>query len=146
MKKTLATHSIEEFCTVSQMARKLKLSRARFYQLLQQGVFPPPVYCIRTRRPLYPSILQEQCRAIRRNGIDRRGWLVLFYNPRKHRLSKPLKSPKNRYQELTITLQKMGLTVTCRQIDQAIRILYPDGLPDDKDPGLLVRDLFRHFQ
>jgi hypothetical protein len=41
--------------SVSEMARMVGLSRARFYQLQQAGVFPLPVYDVASRRPVYPQ-------------------------------------------------------------------------------------------
>jgi hypothetical protein len=42
---------------VSEMARMVGLSRARFYQLRKAGVFPLPVYDVATRRPVYTEEL-----------------------------------------------------------------------------------------
>ena len=51
--------------TVTEMARMVGLSRARFYQLVNEGVFPPPVYSVRTRRPIYVEDLQKVCLEVR---------------------------------------------------------------------------------
>jgi hypothetical protein len=53
--------STKAVVTVSEMARMVGLSRARFYQLVEAGVFPPPVYCVSTRRPMYVEELQTIC-------------------------------------------------------------------------------------
>jgi len=47
--------------SVSEMARIVGLSRSRFYGLVNEGVFPPPVYDLRTRRPFYDLDLQQRC-------------------------------------------------------------------------------------
>ena len=39
--------------SVAEMARMVGLSRARFYQLVNEGVFPPPLYRIDTKRPFF---------------------------------------------------------------------------------------------
>jgi hypothetical protein len=47
--------------TVAEMAHMCGLSRARFYQLVNEGVFPPPLYRIETRRPFFTQEMQETC-------------------------------------------------------------------------------------
>lgn len=74
---TSAKHDRVAVCSVSEMARRLGLSRARFYQLVKSGVFPPPLRS-GTRRPSYPCDLQEQCLAIRETRVGFNGLPVLF--------------------------------------------------------------------
>lgn len=45
--------------TVAEMARMCGLSRARFYQLQNAGVFPTPLYDVSTRRPFYVEEAQK---------------------------------------------------------------------------------------
>ena len=47
----LATEAV---ISVSEMARRLNLSRCRFYELVRAGVFPAPCYCLHSRRAMYP--------------------------------------------------------------------------------------------
>lgn len=68
--------------SVSEMARSLRLSRARFYELIEAGVLPPPVYLIRTRRPFYPAELQAVCIRVRESGEGINGEPVVFYAAR----------------------------------------------------------------
>ena len=139
-------NELEEICSVSAMAHKLKLSRARFYQLLQDGVFPPPAYCISTKRPLYPRDLQEQCLNIRRRGISASGRPILFYTPR---VKNSKASRPNRNQllcVLTDALGKMGLKVTQKQLTHGLVTLYPKGLPKTDDMGPVIGSLFRHLR
>src|ERR1700751_4531911 len=65
--------------TVAEMARMVGLSRARFYQLMQAGAFPWPVYAVSTRRPIYVQELQEVCLEVRRRNCGIDGKPVLFY-------------------------------------------------------------------
>jgi len=69
----------KEIVTVSEMAWTLGLSRARFYQLVGQGVFPTPSRNPTTRRPFYSRDQQAQCREIRRTNRGANGKSVLFY-------------------------------------------------------------------
>ena len=45
----LPDYDLKAVCSVTALAKKLGLSRARFYQLQKMGVFCAPVYCTRTR-------------------------------------------------------------------------------------------------
>jgi len=65
--------------TVSQMARMVGLSRARFYQLQKAGAFPPPLYAVETRRPIYDEELQKVCLEVRRRNCGVNGKPILFY-------------------------------------------------------------------
>jgi len=60
---------LKPIISVTEMAKMLNLSRARLYQLLEQGIFPQPIYDLRTHRPLYDAKLQERCLEIRNSGI-----------------------------------------------------------------------------
>ena len=53
----LSNNDFKAVCSVTELAKNLDMSRARFYQLQKLGVFPEPVYCIRTKRPFYPLVL-----------------------------------------------------------------------------------------
>jgi len=135
---------IEAICTVTELAKKLSLSRARFYQLVNMDIFPMPVYCIRTKRPFYPLGLQQQCMEIRKTGIGHNGQPIIFYRVRK---GKPAKSqnPSNVvYEQLVDTLRQLGMKITISEVKNAINTLYPRGTAGDDD-GTIIRDLFRHF-
>ena len=58
------------------------LSRQRFHQLMKQGVFPPPVYDIHTRRPHYTEEMQNVCLSVREKNVGINGRVVLFYSRR----------------------------------------------------------------
>ena len=64
--------------SVAEMARMMGLSRARFYQLTKAGAFPPPVYHLLTRRPIYPEELQLVCLDVRRRNCGIDGKPILF--------------------------------------------------------------------
>src|SRR5271166_3448958 len=86
--------------SVAEMAKMVRLSRARFYQLQQVGVFPSPVYDVSTRRPIYVQELQEVCLEVRRRNCGINGKPVLFYahrlgaTPARPKASKPKLEPK----------------------------------------------------
>jgi hypothetical protein len=65
--------------SVLEMGEALGFSRQHFHALIAAGVFPPPVYDLRTRRPMYIAELQERCLRVVRNRIGEHGRPVLFY-------------------------------------------------------------------
>jgi hypothetical protein len=52
--------------SVAEMARMVGLSRARFYQLVGEGIFPSPLYSVHTRRPFFSEEMQAICLEVRR--------------------------------------------------------------------------------
>ena len=142
----LSDNNLKAVCSVTQMAKKLGLSRARFYQLQKMGVFPRPVYCPRTRCPFYPLDLQQRCLAIRRTGIGYNGWPIVFYSMRKDKPVKPQNQLNPTYKQLADTLRQMGLNVTLNTVNNSVKVLYPKGLPSHTDEGTVIRDLFRYLR
>lgn len=139
----LSDNNLKAVCSVTEMAKKLGLSRARFYQLQKMGVFPKPVYCTRTKRPFYPLDLQQQCIRIRKTGIGHNGQPLVFYSLRK---DKSQCQPGPDYKQLTDTLRQMGLNVKLNTVDNSVKVLYPKGLPSHTDEGTVIRDLFRYLR
>jgi len=144
--KMFSGNDLKAICSVTELTRKLALSRARFYQLLEIGVFPGPIYCIRTKRPFYPPDLQQECIKIRKTGIGRDGRPVLFYSPRQNKTDKSQNQPDYNYKELTDTLRRMGLNVTCDDVKIAVKALYPEKLAQSPAEGKVIGELFRHFK
>jgi effector-binding domain-containing protein len=122
------------------------MSRARFYQLQKEGIFPRALYDPRTNRPFFDTLLQDICHEVRETGIGFNGQYILFYSRRKNNSDKPKRKKSNsQYAELIETLKQMGLQVTNDQIEQAVQELYPQGL-DKEDMGIVVRELFRFLK
>jgi hypothetical protein len=69
----------KEIVSVAEMARMCGLSRTRFYQLVGEGVFPSPVYDLRTRRPFFTEQMQAVCLEVRQRnaGNQRQGCTFL---------------------------------------------------------------------
>jgi hypothetical protein len=148
MKRT--TLNLKPACSVIEMIRTLEISRARFYQLMEQGIFPKPVYDLRSKRPFYSIELQELCLNIRESNIGFNGQYCLFYSPRKN--SAAVKSSKKSatndepFVELTETLKRMGLDLDVNKVKKAMTELYPNGTDGSGDQGVIIRDLFRFFK
>jgi hypothetical protein len=142
---------IKAAVSVSEMARMVGLSRARFYQLIGTA-FPHPVYSVATRRPFFDQKLQEECLAARRlnrGAVD--GRPILFYarrplsaekcrTPRRGSV-RPIAAPTvaaPRYASLVEGLKGLGLaSVTNAQVGAALQQLYPQGTAAVAEADLL---------
>ena len=131
-------YDLQSICTISQMANKLGLSRARLYQLINDGVFPPPAYCCLSKKPVYPSRLQEACLEIRKTGIGWKGQLVRFYKHRKKA------KPRPEHKEVRAILQKMGLSVTSSHVRKASRRLGLSITSKETINGETIQKLFKY--
>lgn len=144
-------------CSVSELAERCGLSRARWYELVKSGVMPQPCYCVHTRRPLYPRELQELAITLRMTNSALDGRYVLFYNRREqHPLAPPrasshtgrrtasVSAPDRKSAELIEALRTLGIDQSEAEIKVAITHCYPGGLPDDFEMGLTT--VFRHMR
>jgi hypothetical protein len=138
--------------SVSEMARMVGLSRARFYQLMG-STFPTPVYDIRTRRPFFTEQMQEVCLEVRRRNCGIDGKAVLFY-ARRFGSSSPKATKKKvtpakangQFNDLIEGLRCLGLTtVTVAQVESAVRQVYPDGV-GVVDAGTVLRTIFLNIR
>lgn len=138
-------------CSVTEMAEAVGLSRARFYQLQREEIFPPCLYDLRTKRPFFDLRLQKICHEIKETGVGFNGSYILFYSPRA-KTNKPKRATGSKkkqvdnslYQDITETLCTMGLNVTNAQVSEAVEKLYPDGI--EKDEGVVIREIFRFLK
>ena len=142
----LPDNNFKAICSVTELAGKLGLSRARFYQLLEMGIFPKPVYYTRTKRPFYPLDLQQKCIDVRKTGIGYNGQPVVFYTSRQNRPGKFRNPPYDKYEELAGILSRMGLSVTPGKVKNAVKTLYPEELTERPIEGIVIRNLFRYFK
>ena len=138
-------------CSITEMAKKVGLSRIRFYQLRQEGVFPEPVPVGCPERPLYTLELQQKCIEIRKTGISLNGEPIVFNTPRTvksrkpKRPRKPEEQPEPRHEELAAILRQWKRNVTHIDVKTVVNIIYPEGLEHHPDDGLVLRDLIDYF-
>lgn len=139
--------------SVAEMARMVRLSRARFYQLMKTGTFPKPIYDEETGRPYYAEDLQRVVLEVRRRncGVDNRP--VLFY-ARGPRPACPVQRPratkwkptKPAHPKLLEGLAALGLTTaTAAQVDAALKAVYPHGV-GEADQAELLRAVFLYLK
>jgi hypothetical protein len=136
--------------SVAEMARMVGLSRARFYQLVKQGVFPAPVYDVATRRPFFTAEMQEVCVEVKRRNCGVNGQPILFYAPR-HPLGhqpRPVKKAKaepkqkGQFGDLLDGLKALGLeSITATQVEPVVKELFPEGI-QKLDCGEVIRAVF----
>jgi len=136
--------------SVAEMARMVSMSRARFYQLVNDGVFPAPLYRIDTRRPFFTQEMQETCLEVRRRNCGINGRPVLFYA---RRLGAPTSKPKStppknshKHADLIDGLRGLGLTtVTVAQVEESVRRNFPNG-KSGVDDETVLRTVFLHLK
>jgi hypothetical protein len=140
--------------SVAELARLCSLSRTRFYQLVDQGVFPPPVYNVASKRPFYTENMQMICMEVRRRNCGVNGQAVLFYAAR-HPIGQPPKmirkpapkpESKGRFTDVIEGLKALGLeSVTSALVEQTVGHLFPNGV--EKLPtGEVTRGVFLHLK
>lgn len=143
--------SLKAAVSVSEMSRLVGMSRARFYDYIRNGTFPPPVYDSRTRRPIYTADLQRLCISVRTSGLAwKDGGYVVFYR----RAPKPTDGGSRKRKgaskvsgvvtELVDALGQLGLTVSQEQAAEAVAELFPEGLQNCG--GEEIRKVFCHLR
>jgi len=134
----------QSICTVTALAKKIGLSRARFYQLQKKGVFPKPLYS-GNKQPYYSIELQNICLKIRETGIGCNGAPIIFYAKQENPSVKT--SPtKKMYREISEALEQMGLKVPIEQVKGALTALYPDEQKKLIINGDVIAEVFRHLR
>ena len=135
--------------SVSEMARMVNLSRARFYDLVRTGVFLAPVYSLSNRRPFFTAEMQENNVVARQTGIGVNGEYILFYERQSAMPSSPSAPRRPARQErhdLIEALKNLGLSnVTASQIDEAMAVTFPNGTAG-ADEVTVVRSIYRHLR
>ncbi len=154
--------------SVSDMARMVGLSRSRFHQLLQSGVFPKPAVDPESKRPFYDSEGQATCLRVRQTNQGVNGQRVMFYSrPFGYQLaakSRPLgaqssssarkkrseakqtnSSKPSKLDLLVEGLKSLGLpNVTVAEASAAIHQVFPVDSQRPSDEEVLLQ-VFRHL-
>lgn len=139
------TDELKVAVTVAEMARMLRLSRSRLYQLIGTA-FPEPSRDERGR-PYYDAEQQAVCLEVRRRNCGVDGRPILFYAARGSVPAAPVKrTPKPRHAhphaEVLDGVRALGLTMaTAAQVDAAVSQLFPGGV-GGTDPGQVIRQVF----
>ena len=143
--------------SIAQMAQALNLSRSRFYQLISEGVFLPPVYSVENKRPFYPQQIAQRNMEARKRNVGINGRVTIFYSqrnrdiiPRPRRKTKINKSKKQsnnqKHAEITEGLLALGLDgIADVQIESALLCCFPDGA-ENLDQGEILKAVFRYLK
>lgn len=146
--------STEAAISITTMAHRCGLSRARFYELIVAGIMPQPCYCLHTRRPLYPRELIEVCLEVRATNIGANGRYILFYNRSTPVAAEPIAAARPRRPRSTPALDERlpslreGLTslgmvaISDAQITTALASAFPAGT-NNLDQGTVLASVFR---
>jgi hypothetical protein len=134
--------------SISDMARMVGLSRQRFHQLMQAGVFPRPKKDRASGRPFFNETGQQQCLEVRRRNCGVNGKVVLFYARRQ---TNPLFSPQPaktrppataQHADILDGVKALGVgTATAAQVAAAVKEIFPKGT-SEADPGEVIRAVF----
>jgi len=138
--------------TVREVCRLVQLSPARFYELQASGIFPPPVYDVRTRRPFFNEEMQRLCVEIRTTGRGFNGQSVIFYSRRapairqskRTRTATPaVTAPApNNHDGVLAAVRSLGLAAaTAAQVEAAVTQLFPGGTAGVVQ-GQIIRQVF----
>ena len=144
--------SDEVVVSVRRMAELCQLSRSRFYDLVDAGVFPKPVQHPSSNRPMFDRQLQDKCLEIRRTGIGANGIPVLFNrkpkkaDPAKPKAERPARhEPDPAIEPLIDALKGLGLSPAPQLVMEAVTELYPSGITG-LDLGDVIRKTFLFLQ
>lgn len=139
--------------SVSEMAELCEISRSRWYELVDAGVFPAPVILLPIKRPVYDRTLIEKCLQIKQSGIGLGGTPVVFNRklkkvwPTKHRPKPPAKAQPTDplIEPILDAVKALGLTTTLQAVTDAVVALYPTGIVS-QDQGDVIRKTFLYLQ
>jgi hypothetical protein len=138
--------------SVSEMAAMCQVSRSRWYEFLETGVFPKPVRIPSMKRPAYDWQLQQKCLEIRATGIGLNGPVVFNRKRNEAGKSKPKTQPHPNEQVVDPAIdpifeavKSLGLTPTVQAVSDAVVALFPVGITG-LDLGDVVRKVFLHLQ
>jgi len=148
--RKVSDKNFKPVCSISYLCQNIVgLSRAQFYNLQRDKVFPPAQTDPKTGRKYFTLEQQKECYTIRTSGISNNGEFYLFYEPRSsisfapQKKTTPKVDPKTA--ELADTLISMGLEVDTTQVSDALKSIHPEGY-DTIEGGLLIRELYRYLK
>lgn len=125
MAENIVTKSV---VSVTEMARMVGLSRARFYQLVKRRTFPVSDLDSLSGRPCYCEQKQRLILEARRRNCGVDGKAILFYTRRKDcgqvkvptRPAKP-KGNRNQYADVIVYLLGAQITMTAAQVETFVK-------------------------
>lgn len=135
--------------TVSEMAEMCMLSRSRWYDFIEAGIFPKPIPIPPMKRLAYDWQLQQKCLEIRATGIGLNGPVV--FNRRRRPAKPAARRPAKDHpvdpaiEPIFDAVKALGLTTTLAAVSHAVAFLFSPGLAG-QDQGDVIRSVFLHLQ
>ena len=137
--------------TVSEMAEMCQISRSRWYEMVDAGVFPKPIRLPSVKRPVYDRELIAKCLEIRATGIGLNG--PVLFNRRSKKASLPKAKPLSVKAEavdpaiepIVDAVKALGVTTTPQAVCDAVAVLYPTGIAGQSQ-GDVIRKTFLYLQ
>ncbi|MDB2685919.1 hypothetical protein N9Y42_01800 [Mariniblastus sp.] len=127
--------------SVTQAAKNCNLSRQRFYDLVKKGIFPEPDRSL--SRPMYSPELQITILSVMETGVGANGEFVLFNAKRsKTKQAAEENNTSNDTQPVVESLAALGLSVTRKQVDEAIKEL---AISEPTSPDS-IKSIFLHLK
>jgi len=151
---------IPQYLDCTRMARLMRISRSRLYQLIDDDVVLQPAYLIANRRPVYTREMAVRNLMVKEQNVGINGRVVMFYASRRvdpvahkpkpapiKKVQENKKKPQaEKHSELVEAMEALGIeNVTAEQVDSAIRKCFPDGTADIGEDNIL-RAVFRHLK
>jgi hypothetical protein len=143
-------------CSVRQMAAKLNISSQRLYQLVKIGIFPPPVYCIWSKKPFYTFEIERVCLKIKKEGLGLNGKVTKFNTKRINTQTKARSVKRtanyneagcsNLCYEISMALRNKGINISAKEIKDNFNNIFPHGVKDFKITGESIIAVFRYFR
>ena len=142
--------SMKSAVTVTEMAEMCQISRSRFYDLIESGVFPKPVQHPSTKA----RCMTEDCRkSVWKSDRPASGLTACpscsTASRRKPAQPRPLRKPEPEkapdHADLIDALKGLGLTASAQAVAEAVATLFPGGLAG-LDHGDVIRKVFLHLQ
>lgn len=136
--------------TVGEMAEMCQISRSRWYEMVDAGVFPKPIRLPSVKRPVYDRELITKCLEIRATGIGLNG--PVLFNRRSKKASLPKAKPLPAKAEavdpaiepIVDAIKALGVTTTPQAVCDAVAVLYPTGITGSQ--GDVIRKTFLYLQ
>lgn len=150
---------IPEYIDCTGMAKLMRISRSRLYQLIDDDVILRPVYLIANKRPVFTQEMAIRNLMVREQNVGINGRVIMFYASR--RIDPAVSKPKSvrikkvqdkhkpkveKHTDLIEALEALGIEdMTAERVDSAIRKCFPGGTSDIGDDDIL-RAVFRHLK
>lgn len=147
------------YMTVAAHVRQLGISRGRFYELVSEGFFLPPIFLTATRRPTYTATMAERNMLAMTIGLGVNGQPKVFNRTRSQNGDRAEAGPRaaersngrqrqsnGQLGQLVASLRSLGIDgVSDEQVGQAVADVFPDGRSGLAE-GDVIRAVYRHLR